>query len=97
MLAATWAVLRSRAWALRMPRRPALRLVPYALPLLLLAFLPRAAEPLVGGTTFHDLAEVWPTALVAAEVLAASGAVVGAARLYALARPRRAVSPRTER
>jgi CubicO group peptidase (beta-lactamase class C family) len=100
MLAGAWAVLRSREWARRRatdrPGRPALRLVPYGLPLLLLAFLPRAAEPLVGAATFRDLAEVWPTALVAAEVVAAAGAVVVAARLYALARRRRALSPRTE-
>lgn len=100
MLAATWAALRSRRWARHRADDPAgrlaLRLVPYVLlPLLLLAFLPRVAEPLVGGATFRDISEVWPTALVAAEVAAAAGAVVVAARLYALAR-RRAVSPRTE-
>jgi CubicO group peptidase (beta-lactamase class C family) len=94
MLAAARAVLRSREWArARRSRLPVLRLVPYALPLLLLAVLPRLTGPLVGGTTFRDLAEVWPTALVAAEVVAAAGAVVVAARLYAIARP---VSPRTE-
>jgi CubicO group peptidase (beta-lactamase class C family) len=97
MLAAARAVLRSRKWACRRTAgRPALRLVPYVLPLLLLAVLPRAAAPLVGGGTFHDLAEVWPTALVAAEVVAAAGAVVVATRLLALARLRRGVSPRTE-
>jgi len=100
MLAAAWAVLRSRRWAQRRagdrPGRPALRLVPYLLPLPLLAVLPRAAEPLVGGATFRDLGQVWPTALVAAEVLAAAGTVVVLARLLALARQRRgAVSPRT--
>jgi CubicO group peptidase (beta-lactamase class C family) len=88
-----WAVLRSRGWARRRaadrPGRRALRLVPYALPLVLLAFLPRAAGPLVGGATFRDVAEVWPTALVAAEVIAAACAVVVAARLYALVSPRR--------
>ena len=81
--------------------RPVLRLVPYVVPLLLLPVLPRAAAPLVGGDTFHDLAEVWPTALVAAEVVAAGGAVVVATRLLALARLRhsggRGVTPRTER
>jgi hypothetical protein len=94
MLAAARAVLRSREWGrARRSGPPVLRLVPYALPILLLAVLPRVAGPLVGGTTFRDLAEVWPTALVAAEVVAAAGAVVVAARLYAMAR---AVSPRTE-
>jgi CubicO group peptidase (beta-lactamase class C family) len=101
MLAATWAVLRSRRWARHRvddPRgRLALRLAPHVLPLLLLAFLPRAAEPLVGGATFRDLSEVWPTALVAAEVVAAAGAVVVAMRLYVLGRQRRAVNRRTER
>jgi CubicO group peptidase (beta-lactamase class C family) len=95
MVVAALAVLRSREWARQRPGSGALRLVPYALPLLLLAVLPRAAGPLVGGATFRDLAEAWPTALVAAEVVAAAGAVVVASRLYALAR-RRAVSPRTE-
>jgi CubicO group peptidase (beta-lactamase class C family) len=92
MAATAAAVLRARRWVRRRPRLPALRLAPCALPLLLLAVLPRLTGPLVGGTRFRDLAEVWPTALVAAEVLAAAGAVVAAARLYALAR---AVSPRT--
>jgi CubicO group peptidase (beta-lactamase class C family) len=95
MVVAAVAVPRSRRWALRRPGSRALRLVPYALPLLLLAALPRAAGPLVGGATFRDLAEGWPTALVAAEVVAAAGAVVLASRLYALARVR-SVSPRTE-
>jgi len=95
MLGAALVALRSRDWARRRPGGRVLRLVPYALPLLLLAFLPRATEPLVGGATFRDLAEVWPTALVAAEVVAAAGVVVVAARLYALARLR-SVSPRTE-
>lgn len=98
-IAGALAVLRSREWARRRaadrPGRQALRLVPYALPLLLLAFLPRAVAPLVGGATFRDLAEVWPTALVAAEVVAAACAVVVASRLYALARLR-SVSPRRE-
>jgi CubicO group peptidase (beta-lactamase class C family) len=98
-IAGAWAVLRSRAWARRRvadrPGSHALRLVPYALPLLLLAVLPRVAAPLVGGPTFRDLAEVWPTALVAAEVAAAAGAVVMASRLYAVARLR-PVSPRRE-
>jgi len=89
MIAAAWTAVRSREWARRRAAdrrgRRALRLVPYALPLLLLAFLPRAAAPLVGGAGFRDVAEVWPTALVTAEVLAAAGAVVLAARLHALA------------
>ncbi|MHA6618297.1 serine hydrolase domain-containing protein [Pseudonocardia sp. DLS-67] len=101
MLAAALAVVRSRRWARRRSAgRPVLRLVPYVVPLLLLPVLPRAAAPLVGGDTFHDLAEVWPTALVAAEVVAAAGAVVVATRLLALARLRhsggRGVTPRTE-
>jgi hypothetical protein len=99
MIAATGAVLRSREWARRRaadrPGNQGLRLVPYALPLLLLAFLPRVAGPLAGGATFRDVAELWPTALVAAEVVAAAGAVVIASRLYALARLR-SVSPRRE-
>jgi CubicO group peptidase (beta-lactamase class C family) len=99
MVAAGWAVARSRTWARRRsadrPGPSALRLVPYALPLLLLAFLPRVAGPLAGGATFRDVAELWPTALVASEVVAAAGAVVIASRLYALARMR-SVSPRKE-
>ncbi|HLU57548.1 MAG TPA: serine hydrolase domain-containing protein [Pseudonocardia sp.] len=102
LVVAAVAVLRSRRWA--RATRPwagrALRLAPYALPLVLLAFLPDLAAPLVGGAaTFADLAALWPTALVAAEVAAAAGAVVVAARLYALARPGAvsapAASPRT--
>jgi hypothetical protein len=73
-----------------------LRLVPYAVPLLLLAVLPDLAAPVVGGATFRDLAQVWPTALVAAEVAAACGILVVAVRVHALVRQRRAVSPRTE-
>ncbi|GAA5117252.1 hypothetical protein [Pseudonocardia adelaidensis] len=103
MLGAGRAVLRSPRWARRRAGRTGaavMRLVPYLLPLLLLAVLPRAAAPVVGGATFRDLAEVWPTALVAAEVVAAAGAVVVATRLLALARlrrgARRGVSPRTE-
>jgi CubicO group peptidase (beta-lactamase class C family) len=97
MVVAAVAMLRSREWARRRPGSGALRLVPYALPLLLLAFLPGAAGPLVGSATFRDLAELWPTALVAAEVVAAAGTIMVAARLYALVRRRRVVSPRTER
>jgi CubicO group peptidase (beta-lactamase class C family) len=100
MLAAGWAVARSREWARRRttgrPGRSALRLAPYALPLLLLPVLPHLTGPVVGAATFGALAELWPTALVAAEVVAAAGAVVVATRLYPLVRLRRAVSrPRT--
>jgi CubicO group peptidase (beta-lactamase class C family) len=98
MLAAGWAVARSREWARRRsadrPSRSALRLAPYALPLLLLPLLPQLTGPLAGAATLAELAEVWPTALVAAEVVAAAGVLVVATRL---ARLRRAVSrPRTE-
>ncbi|GAA0941816.1 serine hydrolase domain-containing protein [Pseudonocardia zijingensis] len=97
MLVAAVALLRSGRWARRFAggglTPPLLRLLPYLLPLVLLAFLPRLAAPLVGGGTFADLAEVWLTALVAAEVVAACGLVVAAARLRALVR----VSPRTAR
>jgi CubicO group peptidase (beta-lactamase class C family) len=93
-LAAATAVRRSREWARRRagdpPGLPALRLVPCVLPLAVLALLPRATEPLVGGATFRDAALVWPTGLTAAVVVAAAGTVVLAARL-------RAVSPRTGR
>jgi len=92
-------VLRAPRWARRRGDRPAavaLRLAPYLLLLLLVPVLPRVAAPFVGGATVGELAEVWPTAVVAAEVAAAAGAVVVATRLLAVARVRRGVSPRTE-
>jgi CubicO group peptidase (beta-lactamase class C family) len=99
LIVAAVAVLRARGWARHRADgaagRPALRLVPYALPLLLLAVLPNLAAPVVGGATFRDLAQVWPTALVAAEAAAACGILVVAVRVHALVRQRRAVSPRT--
>ncbi|OLT04932.1 hypothetical protein BJF90_20980 [Pseudonocardia sp. CNS-004] len=74
LLVAAVAVLRARGWARRRAAAaagwPAWRFVPYAVPLLLLAVLPDLAAPVVGGATFRDLAQVWPTALVAAEVAA---------------------------
>jgi len=98
MVGAGTAVLRAPRWARRRGDRPAavaLRLAPYLL-LLLVPVLPRVAAPFVGGATVGELAEVWPTAVVAAEVAAAAGAVVVATRLLAVARVRRGVSPRTE-
>jgi CubicO group peptidase (beta-lactamase class C family) len=83
-------VRRARQWARRrtVSWRTVLRLVPYLLPVPVLAFLPQVLETVTGGrgVTFVLLAHLWPTFLAAAGLIAATGILVLIARVRALRR-----------
>ncbi|WP_236004195.1 serine hydrolase domain-containing protein [Nonomuraea antri] len=91
--------LRARRWARRRataaPWRTTLRLIPYLLPLPVLAFLPRVLELIAGGrgVTFVLLSHIWPTFLAGAGLTAATGVMVATARFRALLRQRRRSAP----
>ncbi|GAA0937416.1 serine hydrolase domain-containing protein [Nonomuraea longicatena] len=81
---------RARQWARRrtVSWRTALRLVPYLLPVPVLAFLPQVLESVTGGrgVTFVLLSHLWPTFLASAGLIAATGILVVIARVRALRR-----------
>ncbi|TDD24755.1 hypothetical protein [Nonomuraea diastatica] len=86
---------RARRWAQRRatcaPWRTTLRLVPYLLPLPVLAFLPRILELIAEGrgVTLVLLSHIWPTFLAAVGLTAATGIMVTTARIRALLRQQR--------